>query len=1038
MILFLLGAVVSQAADRLQFSEPTVQGLTLTTVPVLHPAFAEVTRLEPNANKAVYVDYKLDSTRGFRLLVALWARAVESNTEVSLKIMQGGELLIERTLELEATSWTPLRLITPLDLASRETLSLRITLPKGTSSEAIELAGIQAFGLPHAMSEKETMQLVSPEGIHFNFYEDFKTPENDPLALPEGMLTYGELEENTRFDHLSREGEQGALFVESPKVSLARLSGIRLPSMILSPDYFIKVSSRLRSVTGSSPKIFLLDESLVAAGQIPNLEDPNDPVIVWQSLLRAWPEWNLSEVVVPPSSPVRRVVPVLAMETAGSIEIDRLELNYVSLEQSPIAQALEGNLLYSSSFPLGIVAPWGIADNHYSASLYGASTEFPGPTGMPALRMETALLEGQHRTRINSIFRGKPGEWHTASVWARADREGMLLALRMGPPNEQLHRAPWMEEFELTQDWQRYSLSNQMPFDASGAYLLEILSDKTEGVIWIDGVMVEQGQQISEFQRTERVELALNPTQYQGLFFDTEPMEVDLAYFGERKLVSRIALSLNGIDGKTYPLPEITPEVDEEGQFSKIRIRIPDAGQPHFGSFSLEAVALDEEGNRLSKPAETLLHIVREPRFLNQRAPESRFGIKGNLRPEQIPLLKRMGANWIGHGLPMEWSKLELEPGVWDWETLDSLINTAGESQLEVLGFLVAPPEWASVAEETWLNPWTRRNAVPREEHYGSWKHYTSQMFKRYGDRIRYWEVWPTYFFPNFFVQDQVNGKPVHASTELFIKLARLTAEAARESSFPISLLWNAGFNYESAVDYSRKTLQEGVMDIFDTVSYHQFSSEWNGHPGNELQRGAQRVRQELEDAQLEKKPELWLTETGAGPYDVFNPYRHFPLTETAESPTEQTNRFLRLMLSNLALDTEKIFIYGFFETASWNPHFSYNSLDGSLSHIAVAYSNLAWHLDGKTFKGESEIPNGGTAYFWKGEREGVAVVIGSKETHIRIPFPIAGVDVRDMFGNSVSFPLTIKDEPLYFVGEAIDKAFLKRGLSPDELDMGL
>lgn len=86
------------------------------------------------------------------------------------------------------------------------------------------------------------------------------------------------------------------------------------------------------------------------------------------------------------------------------------------------------------------------------------------------------------------------------------------------------------------------------------------------------------------------------------------------------------------------------------------------------------------------------------------------------------------------------WSGLQPKPDQWNWEPMDRLVKLYGDGGMELQYMLFSCPRWAAApqwqASANWLD-WDRH--MPPID---AWKAYCTAMVKRYGDRIRYWEVW--------------------------------------------------------------------------------------------------------------------------------------------------------------------------------------------------------------------------------------------------------------------------------------------------------
>ena len=89
-----------------------------------------------------------------------------------------------------------------------------------------------------------------------------------------------------------------------------------------------------------------------------------------------------------------------------------------------------------------------------------------------------------------------------------------------------------------------------------------------------------------------------------------------------------------------------------------------------------------------------------------------------------------------GHG----WGSVEPAQGQWRWDEFDRLVAMYGKQGMEIQYLLGFTPRWASAKGRTDTPDWRDWGfAAPRIE---PWRTYARTMAQRYGDRIRFWEVW--------------------------------------------------------------------------------------------------------------------------------------------------------------------------------------------------------------------------------------------------------------------------------------------------------
>jgi polysaccharide biosynthesis protein PslG len=105
--------------------------------------------------------------------------------------------------------------------------------------------------------------------------------------------------------------------------------------------------------------------------------------------------------------------------------------------------------------------------------------------------------------------------------------------------------------------------------------------------------------------------------------------------------------------------------------------------------------------------------------------------------PNVISALKQSGVGWVR--INMYWAWTERQPGVYDWQAVDSGLAQLEAAKINVVVTLDGPlPCWvlATMSTEKCTGPrWT----VPPTK---LWVDYVSTAVSRYRGRIRYWELW--------------------------------------------------------------------------------------------------------------------------------------------------------------------------------------------------------------------------------------------------------------------------------------------------------
>jgi hypothetical protein len=686
--------------------------------------------------------------------------------------------------------------------------------------------------------------------------------------------------------------------------------------------------------------------------RIPLRSEENRPVTVtlrkqappytsyWSQTLQTMPEWGVKEAMILSKHTDPDAGLYFSMQGPGTLELGEVTLEPLSLKQALAGGDFEGNLLYSSSFPLGLTAPWASGANGTEPHHLRADPENPGPSGLPALRLEPHRYEERPMIQITSPFIGMPGEKHTFSVWAKAEKPGMTVNLRMGAPSEQIYKAPWQKILHLSTEWKRYSMTVELP-PAPGFLYLARVTSHDDGVFWMDQAMVEVGENATAFQPATPVELYIKADRDLGLSLEGEDMPVTMAISKALPEDARIRFTfLDLADNEIYLDP--LPVKKGETEFS-LRIPAPQT----YGSFLLMAQLEDAKGAPKGKPAEVLLHHVRTPRHLNEFAPNSAFGTHFPETPELLGIQKRLGFNWNRPHYRNKWSTYQQKDGSWDFRRLDRQLKLHEEAKLlHVINFGGVPEEF-SVVDEGFStgNGWYKTTAAPRRDAMEAWQDYCRRVLAHAGDRLPAVEIWNEPFLPGFFVGEVVEGRPKREEPEVMAEMMKRARQAARDAKYPGRLIWNTGPHYGSSeLGFTRGVLAAGGAEQVDNISFHRYVSSPLGFPGDQFDQDLQVIRREFTDKAAAS--EIWNSEGGQASSSVFNLYQTLPPFEHREKAAGQAVHAVRYYLSNFAAGADKVFLYTLQPMDGWKADYSYMTVDGKLSSVAPALSNLAWHLE--------------------------------------------------------------------------------------------
>ncbi|UCH34744.1 MAG: PQQ-binding-like beta-propeller repeat protein [Armatimonadota bacterium] len=198
-----------------------------------------------------------------------------------------------------------------------------------------------------------------------------------------------------------------------------------------------------------------------------------------------------------------------------------------------------------------------------------------------------------------------------------------------------------------------------------------------------------------------------------------------------------------------------------------------------------------------------------------------------------------IGIRWLR--ADMGWHHLEPEPGEFDFDGMDRVIEANLAAGLNVLGLIGYSPGWASKSDEG-----NRGSEV--DEH--AWRRFVATTVNRYRDRIRYWEIWNEPNIPPFW---RPMGDPAG-----YARLLRAAYEEIKRIDPALHVVF--GGTARPDVTFIAEVCAQIRGRRFDILAYHPYSFQ----PEAQMRQDAERMRQALAQYGRRDTP-VWLTEDASG-----------------------------------------------------------------------------------------------------------------------------------------------------------------------------
>jgi hypothetical protein len=721
-----------------------------------------------------------------------------------------------------------------------------------------------------------------------------------------------------------------------------------------------------------------------------------------------------------------------------------VDIAQISFERAAATDAADSrvNLLRNSRLPLGLQAPMTVARDFSEGTHFNLQPDYSpenrGPSGAPSLRMQSEKEFRWDGELIRIRARNQP---HTASVHVKGDGVLRLVAMeRHNKISERVFRV------RAGQDWQRHSITfNPLP-NGQNHYIAVF----SRGEIWIDGLMVNAGEEALPFAPAHEVELALalpaSAASPAGIQFEHEPATVRFLATGQLPTGARVEATVTNSEGLTARLEPVSLTLRDglaAGEFSFDAI----PGKS-LGTFRIEARVLDHRNRPLSEWNEIVVSRVKQPRHWGAFAPQSPFGVHVRPTVRHVTMAKAIGANWVrlhndGNHITA-WAILEPRQGEWRWA--DDDLSRYREGHMEVLGMLETAPKWASL----WGQTEQGRAATggpgyfemyfqPRE--IGLFADYVRTVATRYKDQIRAYEVWnepwQVKWFGSHHVQHEGRRKIATSANPQkdYVALMRAAFETVRSVDPGITVVGvNTTSTTESrhvpegvfgGAEWTAGVLAAGGKRYADAASFHHYTADLSGFPDDDLTRAVRNAvgPNALVPARVDLP--IWMTEGSSTVSGLVRHglYRHALPYRNGEDALRLTESVLRYDVAMLANGVDKIFLYSMGDIDALGSPGSYRTLvstDGSLHPSALGRASLAWHVEGLQFDRMLRLKDGVYAYLFANAERSVAVIC-PRVGHGTLSLPRAreGLVARDLFSNLLPTDAKIGDRSVFLSLEA-------------------
>ena len=767
-----------------------------------------------------------------------------------------------------------------------------------------------------------------------------------------------------------------------------------IPDRQFPSDRYLKVRVAVRS-----PDTARMDLGLIRAGEVGRL--------VWKETRVYVPaEWMQREFIIPPQDTEAGGQPLQLVFRAGIppsfIELDNLEVWVLEGEDLNAGiPAAPDNLLPQSGFPFGLPTGWSIGQVGGS-DLVQVDAEELSPLGRPSLEIKKGA-----RFLNTPSFQAHGGRMATISFYAKGSVPGQSVRVElMAPPLSEMQR------MTLSPEWQHYRQTIRMPYPLDGFQTLKIYSGQS---YWIDGLMIEEGTDFTEFKQGFPVEQHLRHEDYYGLVDVGQPIEIQLGLSGDLSAVDSIRGAVEDVYGNMYPWGPIPLSPEATGSTAMMQLPLEELlaeALPKLGTYRVESRAYDAEGQPVSAWGEIIVHRILTARHADAFAVDSAFGAHIAPSKEQPKMAKRLGFNWArmhDAASGLKWYYVEGNKGTYDFARGDREVAAFHDAKINVLGVLDTSPIWASnVTDEKprgrynyyWDAKW-----MPKD--FPAWRQYCREITRHFKGRVDQWEIWNEPYVGLFFSRDwdPVKKRKVKGTPEDYHQLASEAVAGGMSGNSEASF-----FLATKSGEWIRSFAENDTLRIGDGLTFHSYSPQHMAYDGDEIDAFSSDLRAHAQGTRMEGKP-IWNTEGGLGAAPQHF-YKHMEPSSHSWIAMDQASGLVRYYLSNLIHGVDKFFLYSFHGSSHWAPSWVIMAYDDTLPPHASALSHFFWQLEDLKLAGQADVP-GGSVYLFEGRRN-VAVVIPEIGASEPIKRDWGAFKVYDLFGNPYQADRVGSDWPFF------------------------
>lgn len=197
------------------------------------------------------------------------------------------------------------------------------------------------------------------------------------------------------------------------------------------------------------------------------------------------------------------------------------------------------------------------------------------------------------------------------------------------------------------------------------------------------------------------------------------------------------------------------------------------------------------------------------------------------VRRKTVEMAREAGIRWAKQ--QFLWAHIEPEPGAFDFDAYDDIVELYRENDMEVIARLDWPPAWVTKADWVPESFASEGNAPPADP--ADYARFVAATVAHFGNRVRFYQIWNE---PNLVAEWGFNpSHPVNPAE--YVSLLAPAAAAARSVNENVVILSAPlAMNVESTdlagnmsdLDYLRGMYEAGAAEHFDVLSANAFGMD--------------------------------------------------------------------------------------------------------------------------------------------------------------------------------------------------------------------